>query len=144
MADARRILLIEDNPDDEELTMMALRVAHVLNEVTVAHDGDEALRLLLTPERHEYSQPPALTLLDLKLPKIDGLEVLHRIRTNEPTRSLPVVILTSSAEEQDLLAGYRNGANAYVRKPVEFGQFTDAIKTLGLFWLVLNEPPPTW
>ena len=136
------ILLVEDNPDDEELTIRALSRNNILNAVEIARDGAEALdRLFGTPESPNPPLP-ALVLLDLKLPKVPGLEVLKRIRASDRTRLLPVVILTSSREEQDLIAGYRLGANSYVRKPVDFAKFVDAVRQLGLYWLVLNEPPP--
>jgi DNA-binding response OmpR family regulator len=129
------ILLVEDNPDDEALTRRALAKNNIQNEVRVARDGAEALELLdvITPE---------VVLLDLKLPKVDGLEVLRRIRADERTRLLPVVILTSSKEETDLVSGYGLGANSYIRKPVDFAQFVEAVRQLGLYWLVLNQPPP--
>ncbi len=139
------ILLVEDNPDDVDLTIRALSKRNILNEVVVAHDGAEALDYLFgtgTYARREGRVLPAVVLLDLKLPKISGLEVLRRIRANEITKLLPVVILTSSKEEQDLVEGYRNGANSYVRKPVDFNQFADAIQYFGLYWLLVNEPPP--
>ena len=137
----RIILLVEDNPDDEALTLRALRKNNIGNEVVVARDGVEALEYLLGPSG--ASRPlPQVVLLDLKLPKIDGLEVLRRVRSEARTRRLPVVILTSSNEEKDLLSSYDLGANSYIRKPVDFDQFTDAVLQLGLYWLVLNEPPP--
>lgn len=139
----KTILLVEDNPDDEALTLRALRKNNVHNTVTVARDGAEALDCLFGGDAAGGAPLPALVLLDLKLPKIDGLEVLRRIREHERTRLLPVVILTSSREEQDLINGYRLGANSYVRKPVDFTQFMEATRQLGLYWLVLNEPPPT-
>jgi two-component system, response regulator len=142
----RKIMLVEDNPDDVQLTLRALRKSNIANEVDVARDGVEALSYLFERPAgagREPWCPPALILLDLKLPKIDGLEVLRRIRADDRTRVLPVVILTSSKEERDLVEGYRLGANAYVRKPVDFLQFSDAVRQLGLFWLVLNEVPPT-
>ena len=139
------ILLVEDNPDDELLTMRALRKNNVLNEVVVARDGVEALDYLFGTGRHsgrDTAIMPQLILLDLKLPKIDGLEVLKRLRADERTRLLPVVILTSSREEQDMIDGYGLGANSYVRKPVNFEQFVQAIEQLKLYWLILNEAPP--
>ncbi len=131
------ILLIEDNPDDEALTRRALQKNNVTNEMVVAHDGQEALDYLFGAGRL-----PQLILLDLKLPKIDGLEVLRRLRAEERTRLLPVVVLTSSNEERDLVTSYSLGANSYVRKPVDFKEFTEAARQLGLYWLLLNEPPP--
>ena len=139
------ILLVEDNPDDEELTRLALQENNIINRVVAAHDGVEALDYLFATGPHagrDLSIIPELILLDLKLPKIDGLEVLRRLRADDRTRLLPVVILTSSNEEQDLLAGYSCGANSYVRKPVDFAQFTEAVHQLGLYWLVLNQSPP--
>jgi two-component system response regulator len=138
---SRTILLVEDNPDDEALTLRALKKNNILNDVTVARDGAQALDYLLT-DRGADATLPGLILLDLKLPKIDGLEVLRRIRANERTRILPVVVLTSSKEQEDVLGSYRGGANAYVRKPVNFADFSTAVSTLGLFWLMLNEAPP--
>lgn len=134
---------MEDNPDDEALTRRALVKNNIQNEVLVAHDGAEALDYLLGTGAHA-GRPiaPEVVLLDLKLPKIDGLEVLRRIRADERTRLLPVVILTSSREERDVISGYGLGANSYIRKPVDFGQFVEAVRQLGLYWLVLNEPPP--
>ena len=138
------ILLVEDNPDDEALTLRALRKANVGNEVVVVRDGVEALDFLFGSAGGRPASPtPHVVLLDLKLPKVDGLEVLRRIRADERTRLLPVVILTSSDEEQDRISGYALGANSYVRKPVEFAQFADAVRQLGLYWLVLNQPPPS-
>ena len=131
------ILLVEDNPDDEMLTQRALQKHNISNEVVVARDGAEALEYLAKADAL-----PELVLLDLKLPKIDGLEVLKRLRAAERTRLLPVVILTSSREENDVVTGYRLGANSYVRKPVDFEHFLEAVRQLGLYWLVLNEPPP--
>jgi two-component system response regulator len=137
----RTILLIEDNPDDEMLTLRALKKNNIVNEISVAHDGAEALELLFA--KASSGEPlPGLILLDLKLPKVDGLEVMRRIRADERTRIIPVVILTGSKLDEDILAGYRGGANAYVRKPVNFAEFADAVKALGLFWLILNEPVP--
>jgi len=139
------ILLVEDNPDDEALTLRALKKNNILNEVVVAHDGAEALDYLFGTGTHAGRNPshlPQVVLLDLKLPKVDGLEVLRRIRADERTKLLPVVVLTSSKEEQDLLKSYSLHANSYVRKPVDFTQFTEAVRQLGLYWLVLNEAPP--
>ena len=141
----RSILLIEDNPDDEALTLRALKTNNVLNEVVVMRDGAEALDYLFATGAYagrDASVMPELTLLDLKLPKVDGLEVLRKLRADDRTRLLPVVILTSSKEEQDLISGYSLGANSYVAKPVDFIQFSKAVKQLGLYWLLLNEPPP--
>ncbi len=142
----KTILLIEDNPDDVDLTLRALKKGGIINEVVVARDGVEALDYLFGTGIYadrDTSLMPAVILLDLKLPKIDGIEVLRRVRANEQTKLLPVVILTSSKEEQDLINGYKFGANSYVRKPVDFTQFSEAVKQLGLYWLLLNEPPPT-
>lgn len=139
------ILLVEDNPDDEALTLRALTKANVRNAVVVARDGVEALDYLFATGAHagrDRRQVPELVLLDLKLPKVDGLEVLRRLRADADTRLLPVVILTSSNEERDLIDGYSLGANSYVRKPVDFGQFAEAVRQLGLYWLVVNQPPP--
>jgi CheY-like chemotaxis protein len=141
------ILLVEDNPDDEALTIRALKKSNVLNEVIVAHDGVEALDFLFATETYEgrdKNNLPEVILLDLKLPKLDGLEVLKQIRENELTKLLPVVILTSSKEEKDVLNSYKLGVNSYIRKPVDFKQFTESVKQLGLYWLVLNEPQPKY
>jgi len=138
-----KILLVEDNPDDAALTMRALKSHNIKNEVVVARDGAEALDYLFgTGGKPVAAEPPAVVLLDLKLPKLTGLEVLQRIRANEGTRLLPVVILTSSDEERDVIDGYRLGANSYVRKPVDFVEFTEAAKQLGLYWLLMNRAPP--
>jgi two-component system, response regulator len=139
------ILLVEDNPDDEALTLRALKKSNIANGIVVVRDGAEALEYLFGTGSYagrDVHDLPQVTLLDLKLPKIDGLEVLRRIRADPRTRMLPVVILTSSKEEQDLVSAYTLGVNSYVRKPVDFNQFVEAIGQLGLYWLVLNEPPP--
>jgi two-component system response regulator len=139
------ILLVEDNPDDEALTLRALEKNNIKNDVVVVHDGAEALDYLFGTGPYagrDLAVMPQVTLLDLKLPKVDGLEVLRRLRANERTRLLPVVILTSSNEEQDRVSGYGLGANSYVRKPIDFGQFINAVRQLGLYWLILNEPAP--
>lgn len=136
------ILLVEDNPDDVDLTLRALKQSKIINEVVVARDGAEALEFLMAPGGGPTG-PPALVLLDLKLPKVDGLEVLRRLRANPVTRLLPVVVLTSSSEEADLVASYTQGANSYVRKPVGFEQFQEAVRQLGLYWLVLNINAPS-
>jgi two-component system, response regulator len=145
MIEDRSILLVEDNPMDEELTLRALRKNGISNEVVVARDGVEALDFLFARGAYANRDPdalPRLVLLDLKLPKVDGFEVMRQLRTHERTRLLPVVILTTSNEEQDRLTGYRNGANSYVRKPVDFNEFIEAVRQLGLYWLTLNESPP--
>ncbi len=139
------MLLVEDNPDDEELTLVALQENHIGNPVVVVRDGAEALDYLFGTGQHvdaDIETLPVVVLLDLKLPKVNGLEVLRRLRANDRTKYLPVVILTSSKEEEDRLQSYALGANSYVRKPVDFGQFISAVKQLGLYWLVWNEPPP--
>jgi two-component system response regulator len=139
------ILLVEDNADDEDLTLRALKKNNITNEVVVVRDGAEALDYLFGTGNYSGRDTailPQVVLLDLKLPKVDGLEVLNRLRNDKRTKLLPVVILTSSVEEQDLLRGYDLGANSYVRKPVDFGQFTEAVRNLGLYWLLLNERPP--
>ena len=143
--DNKVILLVEDNPDDAELTLRALKKNNILNQVVLAHDGVEAIDYLFGTGTYAGRDPsalPSLVLLDLKLPKIDGLEVLKQIRAGELTRYLSVVILTSSKEEQDLINGYQLGANSYIRKPVDFNQFMEAVRQLGLYWLVLNESVP--
>jgi two-component system response regulator len=139
------ILLIEDNPDDEELTLRALAKSNITNEVVVARDGVEALEYLFGTGKYagrDTTDMPQVTLLDLKLPKLDGLEVLRQVRAHKSTKLLPVVILTSSKEDKDRLEGYDLGANSYICKPVDFDQFSKAIQQLGLYWLVLNERPP--
>jgi two-component system response regulator len=144
-SDEHVILLVEDNPDDEALTLRALRRANVGNDIVVARDGVEALDYLFGTGAHagrDPRNPPQVVLLDLKLPRIDGLEVLRRVRADERTRLQPVVILTSSNEERDRIEGYKLGANSYVRKPVDFGEFAEAVGRLGLYWLLVNQPPP--
>jgi two-component system, response regulator len=141
----KTILLVEDNPSDIELTRRALQKSHIANEMIVVEDGQEALDYLLGGDPltgKNVNEPPALILLDLKLPKVEGLEVLRRIRSEERSSRLPVVILTTSSEEQDIAQSYDLGANSYIRKPVDFKQFVDAVQNLGLYWLVLNEPAP--
>lgn len=138
----KRIFLVEDNPDDELLTLLAIKDNNIVNEVIVAHDGEEALDYLFGTGKYidrDLSAMPQVVLLDLKLPKVDGLEVLKKIRSHPLTQLLPVVILTSSKEEVDIIKSYQLGANSYIRKPVDFEQFSEAIKQLGLYWLVLNE-----
>lgn len=144
MTDHRSILLVEDNDDDVQLTIRAFRRNNIANEVAVARDGVEALDWLLGVDEQGQRRHAAVVLLDLKLPRLDGLEVLHRIRADEHTKLVPVVVLTSSREEQDLVSSYSLGANSYVRKPVNFEQFVEAARQLGLYWLVLNETPPDW
>jgi two-component system response regulator len=142
----KAILLVEDNPDDEALTLRALKKNNIKNEVVIAHDGAEALDYLFGTGKYAGRNTdvlPQVVLLDLKLPKVEGLEVLRRVRADKRTKLLPVVILTSSNEEQDRIDGYGLGANSYVRKPVDFNQFIDAARHLGLYWLILNEPPPS-
>jgi two-component system response regulator len=141
----RVVLLVEDNPDDVELTLRAFKKNNLLNDVVVANDGAEALDYLYGSGAYAERDPsvlPQLVLLDLKLPRLDGLEVLRRIRADERTKLLPVVVLTSSREEQDRAQSYSLHANSYIRKPVDFDQFMEAVRQLGLYWLVLNEPPP--
>jgi two-component system response regulator len=143
--DGKIILLVEDNADDEKLTLRALKKNNIRNEVVVARDGAEALDFLFgagTYAGRDLNVMPQVILLDLKLPKLDGLEVLRRLRANDRTKLLPVVILTSSNEEQDRIKGYGLGANSYVRKPVDFNDFSEAARQLGLYWLILNEAPP--
>jgi CheY-like chemotaxis protein len=133
----KTILLVEDNPDDVKLTLRALKKNNIANEVAIAHDGVEALEMLAG-----LNPLPTIILLDLKLPRLNGLEVLKQIRTDARLKRLPVIILTSSKEDQDILTSYDLGANSYIRKPVEFEHFTEAVRHLGLYWLLLNEPPP--
>lgn len=139
------ILLVEDNPDDAELTMRALKKHNITNNVVVATDGQEALDWLYCQGKHadrDATILPTVILLDLNLPKLNGLEVLEKVRADERTKLLPIIILTSSGEEEDRLNGYTLGCNSYVRKPVDFNEFTEAVRKLGLYWLLLNEPPP--
>ncbi|MDX2097373.1 MAG: response regulator [Leptolyngbyaceae cyanobacterium bins.59] len=139
------ILLVEDNPDDEALALRALQRSNITNEVVVARDGVEALDFLFgtgSYANRDMGIQPAVILLDLKLPRVDGIEVLRRLRTDERTRLLPVVVLTTSREEQDLINSYSLGCNSYVRKPVDFVQFAEAVRQLGMYWLLMNEPPP--
>jgi two-component system, response regulator len=139
------IVLVEDNPKDVTLTLHALRRENLANSIHVARDGEEALDFLMCRGPYgdrRFDSPPRLVLLDLKLPKVDGLEVLRALKTNPRTQPIPIVILTSSREERDLVESYRLGVNAYIQKPVEFDSFREVVKQLGLFWLVVNEPPP--
>ncbi|MEW5860746.1 MAG: response regulator [Cyanobacteriota bacterium] len=141
----RHILLVEDNPDDQELTLLALDQSGISYNIVVAHDGVEALDYLFGRGRYadrDINRLPAVVLLDIKMPKIDGLEVLQRLRANDRTKLLPIVILTTSTEEQDLLNGYSFGCNSYIRKPVDYVQFMTAVRQLGVYWLLLNEDPP--
>jgi CheY-like chemotaxis protein len=141
----KRILLVEDNPDDEALAIRALKHHHIGNEIVVARDGVEALDYLFgtgTYAERDIDLKPTVVLLDLKLPRLDGIEVLRRIRADERTKLLPVVVLTTSSEEQDMLDSYSLGCNSYIRKPVDFLQFSEAIRQLGMYWLLMNEPPP--
>lgn len=144
MPHERAILLVEDNPDDELLTVRSLRRSNIANEIVVAHNGEEALQYLFDPrpETGQLRELPCVVVLDLKLPKVDGLEVLARLRAEERTRALPVVVLTSSSEERDITASYSSGANSYVRKPVDFDQFSEAVRQLGLYWVLINQPLP--
>ena len=143
--DSKVILLVEDNPDDEFLTLRSLQANHIANEVVVVRDGQAALDWLFGPGGNggrSAKELPAMILLDLKMPKISGLELLQRLRAEPRTRRIPVVVFTSSGEERDVLASYDLGANSYVRKPVEFSEFSEAVRQLGLYWLVVNAPPP--
>lgn len=138
------ILLVEDNPDDVELTLRAFKKNNIANEVVIARDGAEALDYLFGNGAYtdrDANDTPRIILLDLKLPKVDGLQVLERLRADERTKLTPVVILTSSKEEQDLISGYKSGANSYVRKPVDFNKFVEAVRQIGLYWLLINEAP---
>lgn len=140
------ILLVEDNPDDIELTLRAFRKNNIANDMAIVRDGAEALDFLFCRGAYchrDIADLPRLVLLDLNLPKLDGLQVLERLRADERTRLVPVVILTSSKEEQDMISGYRHGANSYVRKPVDFNAFVDAVRQIGLYWLLINEMPPS-
>ena len=140
------ILLVEDNVDDVELAIHALRGEQLANEITVARDGEEALDFVFCRGPHasrKFENPPRLILLDLKLPKVDGLDVLRAIKSDPRTKAIPVVIMTSSREERDVIESYKVGVNAYVQKPVDFEQFRGVVKELGLFWLVINQPPPS-
>lgn len=144
-ADTVEILLVEDNPADVELTLHALRHNNLANLIQVARDGEEALDFLFCRGPHanrSFNRPPKLILLDLKLPKVDGFEVLRRLKGDMRTRPIPVVILTSSKEERDMVEGYQLGVNSYIQKPVDFNQFRETIKQLGLYWMVVNQPPP--
>ena len=141
----RYILLVEDNPDDEELTLLSLRKNNLAHDIVVVRDGVEAIEFLFGNGQYasrDVSHVPTVILLDLKLPKLDGLGVLKRLRSEERTRTLPVVVLTSSSQDADVIASYNLGANSYVRKPVEFGAFVEAVSSLGLYWVLLNRPPP--
>ena len=141
----KMILLVEDNPDDEALTMRALKQSKLANEIVITRDGNEALEFLFGTGKYEgrdVATTPAVVLLDLKLPKLSGLEVLERLRADSRTKLVPVVVLTSSSEDEDMLRSYQLGANSYVRKPVVFGKFADAVSQLGLYWVLLNQLPP--
>lgn len=145
MSRNRVILLVEDNPNDVELTLRAFEKSNVTNQIVVARDGEQAIQYLFSTGPHASRDPkvmPEVVLLDMKLPKIDGLGVLRRMRADERTKRLPVVMLTSSKEEKDVVSSYDLGANSFVRKPVDFAEFVDAAKHLGVYWLVMNEPPP--
>lgn len=139
------ILLVEDNPADVELTLRSLRQHHLSNPIEVVRDGEEALDFLFCRGPYsdrDFTSPPGLVLLDLKLPKVDGLEVLRQAKNDVRTKAIPVIILTSSKEERDMVNGYLLGVNSYIQKPVDFGQFEETVKQLGLYWLLVNEPPP--
>ena len=140
----KHILLVEDNPDDEALALRALKKSNLANNITIAHDGVEALDYIFCEgeyQERDINQQPVVVLLDLKLPKVDGLEVLKRIKADDRTKRMPVVVMTSSSEEQDIVSSYDFGANSYIRKPVDFNQFTEAVAQMGLYWLVMNEVP---
>jgi CheY-like chemotaxis protein len=141
----RMIMVVEDNPDDEELTLRALKQSKIANEIIVTRDGSEALEFVFGEGQYagrDLSRMPTVILLDLKLPKLNGLDVLQRLRADPRTKLIPVVVLTSSSEDEDMLKSYRLGANSYVRKPVEFSAFANAVSQLGLYWMLLNQPPP--
>jgi two-component system response regulator len=142
----KMILLVEDNPNDEELTLRALKKANVANQVAIARDGQEALDFLFGAGKYAGREPPtmpAVVLLDLKLPKLDGIDVLQRIRADPRTKLVPVVVLTSSSEDEDMIRSYQSGANSYVRKPIEFSAFANAVTQLGMYWVLINQIPPS-
>jgi two-component system response regulator len=142
----KMILLVEDNPNDEELTLRALRKANIANEVAIARDGQEALDFLFGTGKYAGHEPPtmpAVVLLDLKLPKLNGIDVLQRIRADPRTKLVPVVVLTSSSEDEDMVRSYQSGANSYVRKPIEFSAFANAVTQLGMYWVLINQIPPS-
>jgi len=142
----KMILLVEDNPNDEELTLRALRKANIANDVFVARDGQQALDFLFGTGQHAGREPakmPAVVLLDLKLPKLNGIDVLQRMRADPRTKLTPVVVLTSSSEDEDMLRSYQSGANSYVRKPIEFSAFAHAVTQLGMYWILINQTPPS-
>jgi len=142
----KMILLVEDNPNDEELTLRALRKANIANEVAIARDGQDALDFLFGTGKYAGREPPAMpavVLLDLKLPKLDGIDVLKRIRADPRTKLVPVVVLTSSSEDEDMVRSYQSGANSYVRKPIEFSAFANAVTQLGMYWVLINQIPPS-
>jgi two-component system response regulator len=141
----KKILIVEDNPDDVELTLLAFKKNNITNEIVVVNDGEKALEYIFCTGRYVSRDPgdlPSVVLLDIKLPKVNGLEVLKKMRSEEQAKLIPVVILTSSKEEQDVINGYKFGCNSYVRKPVKFDEFVEAVRQLGLYWLLLNEAPP--
>ncbi len=145
MNDATDVLLVEDNSDDAELALLALRKEHTANRIVHVADGEQALDYLFCRgafKHRSFTEPPRLVLLDLKMPKIDGLEVLRTLKTDPRTRSIPVVIMTSSREEEDLVGSYQRGANSYIQKPVDFDKFREIVRQLGLYWLLVNEPAP--
>lgn len=142
----KMILLVEDNPNDEELTLRALKKANIANQVAIARDGQEALDFLFGAGKYAGREPPtmpAVVLLDLKLPKLDGIDVLQRIRADPRTKLVPVVVLTSSSEDEDMIRSYQSGANSYVRKPIEFSAFANAVTQLGMYWVLINQIPPS-